>query len=853
MNFSDLAPQCIEHITKVLQAYEDSNNQDDGYGDPSERSANLEEIAFESHDGQKVFDCVFQSMNRNEPHRIAQSREKECLRFLNAFMKLYERWEHKMVKKNKLEDMKYEEEEEDRWRSRSSYGMSGNSRPGQMKKRNVYGKRGSSSSSRNVGATSRFFPSKRTVSDDPEDDLAAAPPLAFSDKKKRPKAKTKMEKLSEKVLKRALQRGYESFSDDEDEKMKAKEHEEAHGRLMEQKNETFNELQDTHTREEAVAADSAIEDIEETDDEALPTTQDRTFLQKSKKRNMLPMGKRLKKKVRIQEEDDDSDFEFDNTHNTAISGAAMFDDEDGSHQDDNHDDHGSQEGDKDLTKIRGTSKPQQTITGMFRLKKPSTVTPTRLQNTDTKEVEPAPSMDGAITDEGSEGDVETDAISPEITKPAKHGIKSFFDNTDATRIRTKPKIRGASGRVNCTSTADDILNSTSPRRSTPLKLGAASPLRSSSPVKPKRMDGSMSALKSPVRNPYKKNGPSSTNTGHVGLRNLGNTCYLNSSLQIIFSVPGFLTDLSAAYDELKPTDANANEDEETNDTMPLCSALLSVASSMKLIPARNPKDAIREGPAHPSILKKEMDKLTDKFAGFEQRDAHEFLSDLIDFMHDELQEAKTSHDNYSSVLPTDKYFRLDVNVCFTCNSCKYSRCKEEMYRHLSLDIGKNKNGEPWTVDQGLEQFFQPEHRDIKCEKCKEGLAATQTMTVKSRPKALLLHLKRFIVETNGRDVSWRKSTARVKSERSISLEKFIADESNESDTNQEYGLQGVVRHIGKNAFSGHYTADANRKASTGQEHQWISFDDGNSCLLSIEQVLSNERNQQNNYMMIYGR
>jgi ubiquitin C-terminal hydrolase len=45
----------------------------------------------------------------------------------------------------------------------------------------------------------------------------------------------------------------------------------------------------------------------------------------------------------------------------------------------------------------------------------------------------------------------------------------------------------------------------------------------------------------------------------------------------------------------------------------------------------------------------------------------------------------------------------------------------------------------------LESFFHPEDREVKCEKCDEGQIATQTLKILSKPKALLLHLKRFIV------------------------------------------------------------------------------------------------------------
>jgi uncharacterized UBP type Zn finger protein len=82
------------------------------------------------------------------------------------------------------------------------------------------------------------------------------------------------------------------------------------------------------------------------------------------------------------------------------------------------------------------------------------------------------------------------------------------------------------------------------------------------------------------------------------------------------------------------------------------------------------------------------------------------------------------------------------------------RTKEEMYRYLSIDITDNEaspldvddDSPPpkHTVEKCLAQFFRPEAREVKCEKCEEGQEATQTMTILSTPKAMLLHLKRFV-------------------------------------------------------------------------------------------------------------
>ena len=215
-----------------------------------------------------------------------------------------------------------------------------------------------------------------------------------------------------------------------------------------------------------------------------------------------------------------------------------------------------------------------------------------------------------------------------------------------------------------------------------------------------------------------------------GIQNLGNTCYLSASLQMLFSLPQFIKDIYKSWESQSPTKI-----------MPLTRALLELAMVVGVLPESDhpmiSPDLARSKllattAANPSLLKKQMDILTDKFAGYEQRDAHEFLSDLVDFLHDELM-APTSNDpkqvgtkedkpdaanvgcdteendlvdNVSAneitgptekdqkvgevkytyvnaeaasskrepyVIPTDDYFHLNVRVCLVCDSCGYSR------------------------------------------------------------------------------------------------------------------------------------------------------------------------------------
>lgn len=157
-----------------------------------------------------------------------------------------------------------------------------------------------------------------------------------------------------------------------------------------------------------------------------------------------------------------------------------------------------------------------------------------------------------------------------------------------------------------------------------------------------------------------------------GLRNNGNTCYINASLQMLFSVPRFMRAIRGLQENHR-----------------LVKNLVSLWNDLS--------DTQWSGAATAKGVKDAMDDLTDRFLGFQQRDAHEFLGELIDMVHEELldTEKKVTHGNsadedkkghsistvtetspvnvFNKKEPTDEFFRLDVQVCLQCKSCGYSR------------------------------------------------------------------------------------------------------------------------------------------------------------------------------------
>jgi ubiquitin C-terminal hydrolase len=168
------------------------------------------------------------------------------------------------------------------------------------------------------------------------------------------------------------------------------------------------------------------------------------------------------------------------------------------------------------------------------------------------------------------------------------------------------------------------------------------------------------------------------------------------------------------------------------------------------------------------------------------------------------------------------------------------------------------------------------------------------------PKALLLHLKRFIVEEKiysppegtsdenshpnspqapSYELVFKKNKAAVAIPANLSLEAFQVESTDTHDQTAasasasagEYSLKSVVHHIGARASSGHYTADAIRLCEKEEEEEsgdstartadtstpkeleekWVIFDDGNSAPTTLEKITKNISKQRTAYMLLY--
>ncbi|CAJ1959077.1 unnamed protein product [Cylindrotheca closterium] len=433
-----------------------------------------------------------------------------------------------------------------------------------------------------------------------------------------------------------------------------------------------------------------------------------------------------------------------------------------------------------------------------------------------------------------------------------------------------------------------------------------------------------------------------------GLENLGNTCYLNSALQMIAS----LDNLVSAMRETKP---------QVDDSK-LRNVLLDIMERLG-----------RGETVRPSDFKEELDNRSPLFVGFRQEDSHEFLTKLLDLIDEDYKkmEAKpmddendsssqtnskspahqhsnrkidsptkkqkvgeesglpsvptsgsfmdlefsdienllhgtNSSDNMSvpaqetterpgprcklvggrmdtagiplnryddhclssepanavkamtddnestqkeNLNPIQDYMTTEVRLCLTCESCKYRRSQKETFFHLSLDLAPDCT----SVEEGLRKFFAPERREVKCEKCFYG-SALQTTEITRLPKAILLHLKRFIVDVSPdyTSISYRKDRSCFSFEDSLDfdmdgvLHEFLAPDVSlpPGDT---YAIRSVVNHIGSSASCGHYTTDAYRAVAGKRE--WTRFNDSFVSKISAESAIQDS--SQTAYMIMY--
>ncbi|XP_063995854.1 ubiquitin carboxyl-terminal hydrolase 36 [Diachasmimorpha longicaudata] len=305
-----------------------------------------------------------------------------------------------------------------------------------------------------------------------------------------------------------------------------------------------------------------------------------------------------------------------------------------------------------------------------------------------------------------------------------------------------------------------------------------------------------------------------------GMYNVGNTCYLNSTLQALFHVPALVNWLLSDPHHTSKCDHNESGGE----------CLTCAMSKTLQFSHEKSGNAIK-----PFYIYNKLKLICRTMVPGQQEDAHEFLRYLLEGMERAyLSRHKTLKlDSYSKeTTPINQIFGGYIRTEVKCLQCRHVSTTFQHFQDLLVDIRKAN-----SLDEALTSYFSKEqldNNDYKCEACKRRVPATKQFSLERPPKVLCVQLKRF-------SVMGGKISRHIGFKQTVDMGPYLWREPGESPRKLNYKLMSMVTHMGPSVNCGHYTAVA--QVSTGQ---YYSFDD--SCVRSINltNVLST-----NAYIMIF--
>lgn len=264
-----------------------------------------------------------------------------------------------------------------------------------------------------------------------------------------------------------------------------------------------------------------------------------------------------------------------------------------------------------------------------------------------------------------------------------------------------------------------------------------------------------------------------------GLRNLGNTCYMNAGIQMLINNKELCT---VIYQE-----DNSNK------------FVRILQQFIKVYHSNNQKVL------NPSFIKEYMGKLNEEFYGFNQNDSSEFITLFLD--------------NLNKILGNniiDNIFRIKINNTVKCKmlDCLHKRNNTETSVKLMLNIEKHFT----DLDDCYRHFKKSEKLDrdnmVDCEKCKKKTIVSRKAEIIEWPDNLLVVLKRFNFNSGGR-LSKNSQTIKVPLE-----------------WRRGYQLHGVVFHSGSTS-GGHYVYIGNNN------NEWYLYNDDSVTKINNSTQLNN--------------
>ena len=289
----------------------------------------------------------------------------------------------------------------------------------------------------------------------------------------------------------------------------------------------------------------------------------------------------------------------------------------------------------------------------------------------------------------------------------------------------------------------------------------------------------------------------------VGLDNYGNTCYINSVIQMFYHCTALRRRLAEIYEVTKKNDKNVT----------VLHRLVSLFNTMS---AQKVDKAARLGPNDFVRFVKKENIL---FDNREQQDAHEFLLFVLNTIQDD--EKKLFNIDEQEMGPIQRIFQGEVAYSTFCLDCETQSGSRQTFLDLSIEVEQNHSLNNCMSRFWATSLFTSDNK-VMCSACCAMVCARRCVGLGKAPsKTLIVQLKRFKYSEEGRNKLFGH----------VALPSEIGLQTSKQKT-IPFNLKGFVVHQGSSMNAGHYYGVFR------QGKQWRKYDDEAVSVLTDQQVLN---------------